>query len=63
MTGDWVQADYDAEQKKLFFTKEAEGLEVHAMARILSEEMPHVKVATACGDLPALQEIKAQRKN
>ncbi len=52
MTGDWVQADYDAEQKRLFFTKEAEGLEVHAMARILGEEMPLVKVATAASQPP-----------
>ena len=52
LTGDWVQADYDPEQKRLFFTKEAEGLEVHAMARILSEEMPHVKVATAASHPP-----------
>jgi ATP-dependent Clp protease ATP-binding subunit ClpA len=46
-TGDWIQADYDTEHKRLFFTKEAEGLEIHAMARILGEEMPLVKVATA----------------
>jgi ATP-dependent Clp protease ATP-binding subunit ClpA len=52
MTGDWVQADYDAEKKRLFFTKEAEGLEVHAMARILGEEMPLVKAATAVSQLP-----------
>jgi ATP-dependent Clp protease ATP-binding subunit ClpA len=54
MTGDWVQADYDAEQKRLFFTKEAEGLEVHAMARILGEEMPLVKIATAASQPPDL---------
>lgn len=53
-TGDWVQADYDPEQKRLFFTKEAEGLEVHAMARILGEEMPMVKVATAAVPPPDL---------
>lgn len=52
MTGDWVQADFDSEQKRLFFTKEAEGLEVHAMARILGEEMPLIKVATAASHLP-----------
>jgi ATP-dependent Clp protease ATP-binding subunit ClpA len=45
MTGDWIQADFDAEHKRLLFTKEAEGLEVHAMARILGDEMPSVKVA------------------
>jgi ATP-dependent Clp protease ATP-binding subunit ClpA len=54
MTGDWVQADFDTEHKRLFFTKEAEGLEVHAMARILGEEMPMVKVATAASQPPDL---------
>ncbi len=53
-TGDWIQADFDAEQKRLFFTKEAEGLEVHAMARILGEEMPMVKVASAVCQPPDL---------
>jgi ATP-dependent Clp protease ATP-binding subunit ClpA len=52
MSGDWVQADYDPEKKRLFFTKEAEGLEVHAMARILGEEMPLVKAASAASPLP-----------
>jgi ATP-dependent Clp protease ATP-binding subunit ClpA len=54
MTGDWVQADFDAEYKRLLFTKEAEGLEVHAMARILGDEMPMVKVATAASHPPDL---------
>jgi ATP-dependent Clp protease ATP-binding subunit ClpA len=54
ITGDWVQADFDSEHKRLFFTKEAEGLEVHAMARILGEEMPLVKVATAASQAPDL---------
>jgi ATP-dependent Clp protease ATP-binding subunit ClpA len=53
-TGDWIQADYDTDKKRLFFTKEAEGLEVHAMARILGEEMPLVKVATAASQPPDL---------
>jgi ATP-dependent Clp protease ATP-binding subunit ClpA len=54
MTGDWIQADYDTEEKRLYFTKEAEGLEVHAMARILGEELPNVKVATAVTHAPDL---------
>jgi ATP-dependent Clp protease ATP-binding subunit ClpB len=54
LTGDWVQADFDPEHKRLLFTKEAEGLEVHAMARILGDEMPMVKVATAASQPPDL---------
>lgn len=53
-TGDWIQADFDSEQKRLFFTKEAEGLEVHAMARILGDEMPLVKVTSAACQPPDL---------
>jgi ATP-dependent Clp protease ATP-binding subunit ClpA len=52
VTGDWIQADFDPEKNRLFFTKEAEGLEVHAMARILGEEMPLVKAATAVSQIP-----------
>ncbi len=52
LTGDWIQADYDVEHKRLLFTKEAEGLEVHAMARILGEEMPLTKVASAASQPP-----------
>ncbi|HZS53098.1 MAG TPA: AAA family ATPase [Bryobacteraceae bacterium] len=51
-TGDWIQADYDTEHNRLFFTKEAEGLEIHAMAKILGEEMPLVKVAAAACPAP-----------
>ncbi len=36
--GDWVQADFDANQGKLLFTKEAEGLEVHTMANMMGED-------------------------
>jgi ATP-dependent Clp protease ATP-binding subunit ClpA len=54
ITGDWIQADYDTDEKRLYFTKEAEGLEVHAMARILGEELPNVKVATAVTQAPDL---------
>lgn len=59
-SGDWVQADVDAERNCLVFTKEAEGLEVHAMASIVggsfrlpalaaaaSSQPEHVKTATA----------------
>jgi ATP-dependent Clp protease ATP-binding subunit ClpB len=47
--GDWVQADLDTERQCLLFTKEAEGLEVHAMANMLGHDfrMPAVAVAAA----------------
>ena len=35
--GDWIQADLDGEHQNLQFTKEAEGLEVHAMATMLGD--------------------------
>jgi ATP-dependent Clp protease ATP-binding subunit ClpA len=35
--GDWVQADFDSERQCLLFTKEAEGLEVHAMASMIGD--------------------------
>ena len=46
--GDWVQADFDPERRCLVFTKEAEGLEVQAMASMIGEnfKMP-VAVAAA----------------
>jgi len=36
-SGDWIQADFDAERSSLVFMKEAEGLEVHAMAALMGE--------------------------
>jgi ATP-dependent Clp protease ATP-binding subunit ClpB len=37
--GDWIQADFDAEHECLLFSKEAEGLEVHAMANLIGENL------------------------
>jgi ATP-dependent Clp protease ATP-binding subunit ClpA len=37
--GDWIQADFDEERRCLLFTKEAEGLEVHAMANLIGENL------------------------
>jgi ATP-dependent Clp protease ATP-binding subunit ClpB len=36
--GDWVQADFDSNQGKLVFTKEAEGLEIHTMATMMGDD-------------------------
>jgi ATP-dependent Clp protease ATP-binding subunit ClpA len=52
--GDWVQADFDAERRCLLFTKEAEGLEVHAMANLIGDNLrmpPAVMAAGAQADL------------
>lgn len=52
--GDWIQADFDPERRCLLFTKEAEGLEVHAMANLIGENlrMPSVaSVTSAPADL------------
>lgn len=52
--GDWVQADFDAERRCLLFTKEAEGLEVHAMANLIGDNLrmpPAVMAASAQADL------------
>src|SRR5438270_358850 len=47
--GDWIQADFDPEQRCLLFTKEAEGLELNAMASMIGENfrMPAVAAATS----------------
>jgi ATP-dependent Clp protease ATP-binding subunit ClpB len=52
--GDWVQADFDEEHRCLLFTKEAEGLEVHAMANLIGENLrmpPATAVAASQADL------------
>ena len=52
--GDWIQADFDAERRCLLFTKEAEGLEVHAMANLIGDHLrmpPAVMAAGAQADL------------
>jgi ATP-dependent Clp protease ATP-binding subunit ClpB len=38
LQGDWIQADFDADQGKLLFTKEAEGLEIHTMASMMGDD-------------------------
>jgi ATP-dependent Clp protease ATP-binding subunit ClpB len=49
MSGDWIQIDFDGENSRLVFTKEAEGLEVAAMASLLADttEMPPLAAAAA----------------
>jgi ATP-dependent Clp protease ATP-binding subunit ClpA len=45
--GDWIQADFDPERNCLLFTKEAEGLEVQAMASMIGENFRMPPVAAA----------------
>src|SRR4051794_28141621 len=45
--GDWIQADFDPEQRCLLFTKEAEGLELNAMASMIGENFRMPTVAAA----------------
>ncbi|HEY6990364.1 MAG TPA: AAA family ATPase [Bryobacteraceae bacterium] len=47
--GDWIQADFDAERRCLLFTKEAEGLEVHAMANLIGDNLRMPPVVMAAG--------------
>ena len=54
LPGDWVQADFDEDQRCLLFTKEAEGLEIHTMATMMGEDFrvsPAVMSAGAHADL------------
>jgi len=52
--GDWIQADFDPERRCLLFTKEAEGLEVHAMASMVGENFRNPAVAMAASAQPDL---------
>ena len=47
--GDWIQADLDEERRCLLFTKEAEGLEVHAMANLIGENLRMPPATAAAG--------------
>ena len=52
--GDWIQADFDQERNCLQFTKEAEGLEIHAMASMLGDNFRMPAVAAAAAPPPDL---------
>ncbi|MFL6353509.1 MAG: AAA family ATPase [Bryobacteraceae bacterium] len=45
--GDWIQADVHPEQHSLVFTKEAEGMEMHAMARLAGDNFRMPQTASA----------------
>jgi hypothetical protein len=52
ISGDWIQADFDSEHKCLVFMKEAEGLEVHAMAALMGESSRSPIAAAAASVQP-----------
>jgi ATP-dependent Clp protease ATP-binding subunit ClpA len=54
LSGDWIQIDYDVSNQCLKFTKEAEGLEVAAMANML-ENTTEVPPAAAAAIAPPEQ--------
>ncbi len=58
--GDWIEADFDAERKCLLFTKEAEGLEVHAMANMIGEGFRLPPAANAASAMPEVKTISAR---
>jgi len=63
--GDWVQADLDPERHCLLFSKEAEGLEVHAMANMLGDSFrlpPAVMAAAAQTEHGKTVPAKASKK-
>jgi ATP-dependent Clp protease ATP-binding subunit ClpA len=58
--GDWIEADFDSERKCLLFTKEAEGLEVHAMANMIGEGFRLPPAATAAAATAEVKTISAK---
>jgi ATP-dependent Clp protease ATP-binding subunit ClpB len=58
--GDWIEADFDTERKCLLFTKEAEGLEVHAMANMIGEGFRLPPAANAASAAPELKTVSAK---
>jgi ATP-dependent Clp protease ATP-binding subunit ClpB len=63
--GDWIQADLDPECRALVFTKEAEGMEMHAMASLVGDSfrMPHpAAAASAQPELVKTVSAKSSKK-
>ena len=58
VSGDWIQVDFDPEAKHVVFTKEAEGLEVAAMANMLDKTLALPAMAASAGVLA--EPIKTQ---
>ncbi|MGC2660335.1 MAG: AAA family ATPase [Bryobacteraceae bacterium] len=63
--GDWIQADLDSSAKSLVFTKEEEGMEIHAMASLIGDSFrlpPHVATASVNPDASKTQTAKNSKK-
>ena len=52
--GDWIQADFDADRECLVFMTEAEGLEVHVMAKMIGQNFRVPAVAAVASGQPDL---------
>jgi ATP-dependent Clp protease ATP-binding subunit ClpB len=61
--GDWIQADFDPEHNCLLFTKEAEGMELHAMASMIGENFRMPPVAAAMSSQPDLAKTVSAGKS
>jgi hypothetical protein len=62
--GDWIQADLDSERGILAFTKEAEGMEIQAMANLIGDSFrmpPAAAAASAQPDHAKTQIAKAKK--
>ncbi len=59
-TGDWIQADLDSELGCLIFTKEAEGMEMQAMARMLGDSFRLPPAAAAASVQHEVKTIMAK---
>ncbi len=58
--GDWIQADFDPERRCLLFTKEAEGLEIHAMANMIGDSFRMPPAAMAASVAPGMKTVSAK---
>jgi len=59
--GDWIQADLDPETRSLVFTKEAERMEMHAMASLVGDSFRMPQPAVAASAQPdAVKTISAK---
>jgi len=64
--GDWIKVDYASGELQLVFTKEAEGLPLHAMAELVDNglTMPaHASANGATVDLPKTQTARFSRRS
>jgi ATP-dependent Clp protease ATP-binding subunit ClpB len=61
--GDWVQADFDPERRCLVFTKEAEGMEITAMANMIGDNFRMPALVTAASVNPDLAKTVSAGKS